>query len=84
MSVVVSIRVRREVLRLVDEMIRYGLASSRNEALNLLIRIGMDAAMREVERRKRVEEMVEKFEKRGGIALDRKTDVVRELRELRE
>lgn len=84
MSVVISVRVKKEVLKLVDEMIRCGLASSRNEALNLLIRIGMEAARREVERRKRVEEIVREFERQGGIVLDRETDVVSELRELRD
>jgi len=40
-SVIASIRVKRVILRLVDEMIGYGLASSRNEAINILIQMGM-------------------------------------------
>jgi len=83
-SVIASIRVKRVILRLVDEMIGYGLASSRNEAINILIQMGMSLVGKEVEKRKRIHKYIELFEKQGGIILDKKTDVSREIRELRD
>ncbi len=61
----VTIKVREEVLELVDEMIRLGLASSRNQALNVMIEAGLEEVRRLVEKRKRVEKLVEKFMKEG-------------------
>ena len=83
LSVVVSIRVRRDIVLLADEMVRYGMAPSRSEALRLLLEAGVEAVRRELERRRRVEELVERFERQGGIRLGRRVDVVSELREMR-
>ena len=69
---------------LADEMVRYGMASSRNEALQLLLEAGVEAIRKELEHRKRIRELVELFEKQGGIWLGRRIDVVSELREMRE
>ncbi len=84
MSIVVSIHVKRDIVLLVDEMVRYGMASSRSEALQLLLEAGVKAVREELERRKRIRELVELFEKQGGIRLGRRVDVVSELREMRE
>ncbi len=84
MSIVVSIHVKRDIIVLVDEMVRYGMASSRSEALQLLLEAGVKAIREELERRKRIRELVELFEKQGGIRLGRRVDVVSELREMRE
>ncbi len=84
MSVVVSIRVKKNIIELVDEMIRYGIASSRNEAFNLLIQKGIEAMKKEIERRKRVRELISVFEKQGGIVLSKQTDVSKEISELRD
>ncbi len=83
MSVVISVRVRREVLEVVNEMIKYGLASTRNEALNKIIARGLREIEKEVKRRKRVRELVELFKRQGGIRFSTPSDVVRELEELR-
>jgi len=83
LSVVVSIRVGRDIVVLADEMVRYGMASSRSEALRLLLEAGVEGVRRELERRRRVEELVERFERQGGIGLGRRVDVVSELREMR-
>ena len=80
----VSIHVKRDIIVLVDEMVRYGMASSRSEALQLLLEAGVKAIREELERRKRIRELVELFEKQGGIRLGRRVDVVSELREMRE
>jgi len=84
LSIVVSIHVKRDIVLLVDEMVRYGMASSRSEALQLLLEAGVKAVREELERRKRIRELVELFEKQGGIRLGRRVDVVSELREMRE
>ncbi len=83
MSVVVSIRVKKEVLEIVNEMIKYGLASTRNEALNKIIASGLKEIEKEVKRRRKVKSIVSYFEKQGGIRFTEPSDVVRELEELR-
>ncbi len=83
MSVVISIRVKKEVLEVVNEMIRYGLASTRNEALNKIISRGLKEVEKEVKRKRKIRELVEFFEKQGGIEFTKPSDVVRELEELR-
>jgi len=65
-------------------MIGYGLASSRNEAINILIQVGMSLVEKEVEKRKRIHKYIELFEKQGGIILDKKTGVSREIMKLRD
>jgi hypothetical protein len=42
MSTTVSIRVKKKVLELVDKMVKYGLARSRNHAFNILIEKGLE------------------------------------------
>ncbi len=84
MSVVVSIRVKKEVLSLVEDMVKYGLASSRNEAFNILLARGVEALREELERRRRVEELVRRFEEQGGIEFPFPTDAVKEVREMRD
>ncbi len=84
MSVVVSIRVSRRVLDVVEEMIRRGMASSRNEALNILIARGIEVVQRELARRRRVEELVRMFEREGGITLPLETNAAEEVGRDRE
>ncbi len=84
MSELVSIRVRRDIVLIADEMVKYGMASSRSEALHLILEAGVEAIQRKLERRKRVSKLVEQFEKQGGIRLSRRVDVVNELREMRD
>ena len=84
MSIVVSIRVKREIVELANEMVKYGLASNRNDAFNKLILKGLDEVKRELSRRKRVLENLRSFEKEGGIVLEKTTNVVEELGRDRE
>ena len=84
MSIVVSIRVKREIVELANEMVKYGLASNRNDAFNKLILKGLDEVKRELSRRKRVLEYLRSFEKEGGIVLEKTTNVVEELGRDRE
>ncbi len=62
---VVSIRVKKEVLKLADRMIRLGLAKNRSQAINMMIERGMDYVKREVERWEEIRKNVEKMRKSG-------------------
>jgi predicted nucleic acid-binding protein len=65
MNVSVSIKVRREIVELVDKMVKYGLARSRNHAFNVLIERGLSEVKKEVEYWERVYRMVEELKKKG-------------------
>ena len=48
MSVTVSIKVRKELARLAEKMIKYGIASNRSQAFNIMIARGLSAVLKEV------------------------------------
>ena len=61
----VTLKVRREVVELAEEMVRLGIARSRNHAFNIMIEIGLREAQRLVERRKAVMRLVREFTEKG-------------------
>jgi len=63
LSVTVSIKVRRELVELADRMVRYGLASSRSHAFNLMIERGVKEVLKDVEFWDDVYRRVEEFER---------------------
>ena len=63
--VAVTIKVRREVAELAEEMVRLGIARSRDQAYNMLIELGIREARRLVEERRRARALVEEFMRRG-------------------
>lgn len=63
--VAVTIKVRREVAELAEEMVRLGIARSRNHAYNMLIEMGLEEARRLVERKRAVKKLVEEFMEKG-------------------
>ena len=65
----VTLKVRKEVVDLAEEMVRLGIARSRNHAFNIIIEVGLDEARRLVERRKTVRRLVEEF-RRSGLPYD--------------
>jgi len=65
MSATASIKVRREVVKLADKMVRYGLARSRSHAFNILIEKGLNEVVREVGFWEQVYRDVEEHEKSG-------------------
>ncbi len=67
MSVVLPVRVKKEVYEKIEKLVKEGFGKNRNEVLNKLILLGLEV----VEKRER-EEMV----KRGKLSLDRKEDWV--------
>lgn len=67
MSVTLSVKVRREIVEVVDKMVRYGLARSRSHALNILIEKGLKEIRAELEFWDHVYRVVEEYEKRGYV-----------------
>ncbi len=48
MLVIVSIKVRREIVDLADKMVKYGLARSRSHAFNIMIMKGLEKVLEEI------------------------------------
>jgi mRNA-degrading endonuclease RelE of RelBE toxin-antitoxin system len=48
-SVTVSVKVRKELMELADNMVKYGLAKSRSHAFNIMIEKGLSKVVEEVE-----------------------------------
>jgi len=61
----VTIKVRKEIAELVDEMIKLGIVENKNQAYNMLIEKGLKEVKKIVEREKKVEKLVEEFMKKG-------------------
>lgn len=61
----VTIKVKKEIAELVDEMIRLGIVENKNQAYNLLIEKGLESVRKMVEYEKRVEKLVEEFLEKG-------------------
>jgi hypothetical protein len=61
----VTIKVDEEIARLVEEMIRLGIADNKNQAYNMLIKAGLEKIREIVEHEKRVEALVNEFLEKG-------------------
>ncbi len=61
MSITVSIKVKKEVAELADEMVRLGIARSRSQAINIMIEKGIAKAIEEVRIWKEIQEKVKKL-----------------------
>ena len=59
-----TIKVRKEIVDLVDEMIRLGIVENKNQAYTLLIEKGLKEVRRIVEREKKIEKLVEGYMKK--------------------
>ena len=62
---IVTIKVKDEYYDIAEQMVEVGLAKSKNEAFNFLISYGIAKAKEEIERKKRVKELTEKWLKEG-------------------
>ena len=47
-SMPTATRVKKSLLKLADKMVKYGIAKSRSHAFNIMIRKGLDEALRTV------------------------------------
>ena len=62
---IVTIKVKDEYYEIAEQMVEMGLAKSKNEAFNLIILYGINKAVEEIERKKKVKELTEKWLKEG-------------------
>ncbi|MFP3203755.1 MAG: VapB-type antitoxin [Sulfolobus sp.] len=62
---IVTIKVKDEYYEIAEQMVEMGLAKSKNEAFNLIMSYGINKAVEEIERKKKVKELTEKWLKEG-------------------
>ena len=62
---VLSLRVDKDILDAIEEMISFGLAKNKSEAANLLMRLGLNEVRRLIDRRKRVLKLVKRYRREG-------------------
>ena len=63
MSISITIKVKKEVLKLAEKMIEYGLARSRSHAINLMIEKGLAKISEEVQFWEDIHAGIEKLKK---------------------
>ena len=63
MSTPITIKVKKEVLKLAEKMIKYGLARSRSHAINIMIEKGLDEIVKEIQFWEELYAGVEKLKK---------------------
>ncbi|ARM76694.1 VapB-type antitoxin [Acidianus manzaensis] len=61
----VTIKVKDEIFEIAEEMVKEGIASSRNEAFNIIMEIGLNEAKKRLEKKKKIDELVNKWLKEG-------------------
>jgi hypothetical protein len=66
---IVTIKVKDEYYEIAEQMVEMGLAKSKNEAFNLIMLYGINKAVEEIERKKKVKELTEKWLK-GGLLFE--------------
>ena len=76
---IVTIKVKDEYYEIAEQMVEMGLAKSKNEAFNLIMLYGINRAVEEIERKKKVKELTEKWLKEGlPFDLPSSNDVIRD------
>jgi len=61
----VTIKVSKRIVEVVEEMVRLGIARSRNHAYNIIIEAGLPKVMELIERKRKVKELTERFLREG-------------------
>jgi len=61
----VTIKVSKRIVEIVEEMVRLGIARSRNHAYNIIIEAGLSKVMELIEHKRKVRELTEKFLREG-------------------
>jgi len=77
-----TIKVSKRVVEVVEEMVRLGVARSRNHAYNIIIEAGLPKALELIKRKREVKELVEAF-LREGLPYE-KLPTVEDVEETRE
>ena len=62
---IVTLKVKDEYYEIAEKMVEMGIAKSRNEAFNIIISYGVDKAKEELEKKKKIKELTEKWLKEG-------------------
>jgi len=78
----VTIKVKEEVAEVVEEMVKLGIARSRNHAYNIIIEAGLPKVLELIEHRRKVRELADRFLREGLPYRDLPT--VRDVEEVRE
>ena len=60
-SMPTATRVKKSLLKLADKMVKYGIAKSRSHAFNIMIRKGLDEALRTVKEYEKIYKELEKL-----------------------
>ncbi len=60
-----SLRVDKEIMRVIEELISLELARNKSDAANLLMRMGLKEVRELINRRRRVIKLVEKYKTEG-------------------
>ncbi len=79
----VSLKVKKEVIEIAEEMVRLGIARSRNHAFNIILEKGMRETRKLIEREKRIREALKLIEKKGGLELEER-NAAEELSRMRD
>ncbi|BFI75778.1 VapB-type antitoxin [Sulfurisphaera ohwakuensis] len=76
---IVTLKVKDEYYEIAEKMVEMGIAKSRNEAFNIIIAYGVSRAKEELEKKKKVKELTEKWLKEGiPFKLPTSEDLLRE------
>jgi hypothetical protein len=62
---IVTLKVKDEYYNIAEEMVRLGLAKSKNEAFNMILSYGIGKVREDIQRKKRVEELTQRWLKEG-------------------
>ncbi len=81
-SQTVTIKVSKRIADIVEEMVRLGIARSRNHAYNIIIEAGLPKVMELIEHKRKVRELTERF-LREGIPYEN-LPTVKDVEECRE
>lgn len=82
-TIPVSLKVKKEIVEVAEELVKLGIARSRNHAFNIILEKGVREARRLIEEEKKVREILKLVEEKGGLKLGVR-DSSRELAEMRD
>ena len=82
-TIPVSLKVKKEIVEVAEELVKLGIARSRNHAFNIILEKGVREARKLIEEEKKVREILKLVEEKGGLKLGVR-DSSRKLAETRD